>query len=421
MNRCSECGFSIIKAGNTRCPKCGARPQHLSLPTETISEYKTVHEEVAAIAAIIQAPPVPCNQCGNALSDDKTCLTCSEIPTEKQIPPPEIIAAPTMMPITEAQQHKTPTVEPVVAPPVPITVQGECQKCGAYLSNTNENCIECGHHQEDTYTNHSNNHPKKGMMHVTNFVFRKKSDDTPPNIFSKILAPTETILPTIQQIAVQPANLPTTDHIECLWCGYHLVDETKDCPNCDNNNTTPKQPIEAKEEKNNDFFAFRKITKLDAAVQDGFPFVAPLSMIAHDSAPNIAPNGTTAIIECAWCSYHLSNVEENCPNCGYNNAPNDEIAAPSIQLIHQKDQQTHVFEGNTIKINGADLEVTPTNEPQTSEVEVKFECIEGVWYLSNKNAAQPIFVEVLGKIPIDYQQLIIINQKAYRFSDGKNE
>jgi hypothetical protein len=231
-------------------------------------------------------------------------------------------------------------------------------------------------------------------MHITNFVFHKKNDHTPDSIFDNTFTP------------LTPTNAPihSAEPTECHWCGYHLLDETKDCPNCENNNTHPKQPIPTNnEEENNDFFALKKIE--------------PLPVTHAIFAPEPASTPTAEPLECAWCSYPLNNIEKDCPNCGYNAADTQEATLPKMQLIHQKDDIAYSFEGDKITIHNENLQNNADEMPISSDIAAQFECIDGVWYLSNENATQPIFIQVTGKTPISQEQMVLINQQIYLFQE----
>jgi predicted Zn-ribbon and HTH transcriptional regulator len=244
-------------------------------------------------------------------------------------------------------------------------------------------CIAFDFSDTYCYTNQETTQTER-HMHITNFTFHKKNG----SIFEKILSPLSITNTPIH--AIEPA--------ECHWCGYHLSDDRQDCPNCDNNNTHPKQPIPLKnEEQNNDFFAFKPINALPATN-------APAPALAEEP------------LECAWCSYHLSNIEEDCPNCGYNPTAQEDAELPKMQLIHQNDQAAYSFEGDIIRICGNNLQNNAQETPISSDITAKFECIDGAWYLSNENPEQPIFIQVNGKTPISTDQLVVIQQQTYLFS-----
>lgn len=138
-------------------------------------------------------------------------------------------------------------------------------------------------------------------------------------------------------------------------------------------------------------------------------------IIAPASQENI-PSIVVRQVKCQHCGFRLLNTYKSCKKC---NTPNvayiyaqtiieqpivaSASTAHSAKLIHQKNDTTMIidmYEGKKIML-----------DPNT---ETHIVMTDGVWHIVAKDNS-PIFVQVVGKIPIKDNQIIQIGSDVYRF------
>jgi DNA-directed RNA polymerase subunit RPC12/RpoP len=125
-------------------------------------------------------------------------------------------------------------------------------------------------------------------------------------------------------------------------------------------------------------------------------------------------------VKCQKCGFRLLNTYKSCKKCNTPNVAyiyaqtsvvpteNQRIAtsattAHTAKLIHQKNDTTMIidmYEGKKIML-----------DPNT---ETHIVMTDGVWHIVAKDNS-PIFVQVVGKIPIKDNQIIQIGTEVYRF------
>lgn len=171
-----------------------------------------------------------------------------------------------------------------------------------------------------------------------------------------------------QNTPVQDNDSSTKSYKNCPSCGYVLMPDAAECPNCD-----WKMPNAAKQE-----------AKKDA------PIAPPPPIIQRQAEGGHSGKSTMKL-----------------------GSFNPMDTAKKFSLTDNNSQQKVIFEGNNVEVNRTNLDAQ--NSAISSKVHARFVHENGVWYVNDESSNQATFVQVKGKVALENGTVLIVGNKILTF------
>lgn len=206
----------------------------------------------------------------------------------------------------------------------------------------------------------------------------------------------------------------------CPHCGYPMIGNSANCPNCGREIEKAPKPTTVQNPK-----------QMEMPQQ-----VAP-RVTTSGGANSLAELGYSDKVICSNCKEEVSIDFAFCPKCGERihlptvrvnrrkQTPPPEPPKPKchLTLIPEEEEQMEPtcndYEGDTIILTRENTEAS--NRTITSKEQAELTCEDGKWFLQNKSEFGSTYLEANRKLELQAGDVIILGDRRFRFEAEKLE